>query len=400
MDASGRPRSAKSAAAVPGMPGYVSESINPATGMTASGDVFNRFRGYVGPQGGTFGTPADRAGFESLSGVSADKLGDTSGYGDADWARVNRTFGGIANRDAATIDAGLSDPNAFVRRTAAAYKLGRGSEGLSDADFAKFEQGGIKAFDAPAPAAVAQPARARAPALEPEADPFHGDPFGQFAKPTDANTVITPERERAIRAYQEKRAMNNLQPNVLDPFAPFLPAPTAPQQGIAGPGIQAVGTQGLPVLKSAGDDIPSAGSGHAARAQGLRSGATDIGGMSPPKPTFLPGPEDSHLGPSGGLPTVQPRGTSVTPAFAPNLGVPENSPTGAGGIGGIANVLQGMRALQPFGGAQNQRYSPQKNARARSLLPFGGRKGRFRPVGGGGGTSGYGGGASGSDLGY
>lgn len=230
-DEQGRARTAKNSAAVPGQVGYESAALSPDRTRTSQGDAFNAFRGYVGPDGGSFGTNADRGGFETLAGVSADKLGDTSGYGAADWANINRQFGGIANRDQGSIDAGLKSDNPFLRRTAAAYSLGRGSEGLSDEDFAKFEAGGADAL-APAPVdfsrAYAQSAAEEAAAPKAQAP---ADPWGRFEDPTAVSNVIKPGQDRL-----SPRTPPVQQPTA-DPFAPFMPNISPGQQVGQNPGV-------------------------------------------------------------------------------------------------------------------------------------------------------------------
>ncbi len=212
----GKPMLVPQGKAPAGVPYRVSEGIGP-NGRTASGDASNAFRGYVSPDGGGFGSAKGRAGFEGISGVSADKLGDTSGYSDADWTNMNRAFSGIANRDDATIDAGLTSGNDFLKRTATAYKLGRGSEGITDDEFAKFQTGGLDAL-APAPVDSRSNAAADALAAEqaanaPRPKRINADPYGRKDAATSASNVIKPGQDRM---------------NVTDPFADFQ-APPAPR---------------------------------------------------------------------------------------------------------------------------------------------------------------------------
>lgn len=221
----GQPSLVPQSQAPKGIPYFLSAGIDPATGATPEGDVFNQFRGYVGPQGGGFGSgPGSRTAFESLSGVSADKLGDTSGWTPDQWNAVTRQFGGIANRDPASIDAALASDNPFIQRTAAAYKSGRGGEGLTDAEFARFQQGGLDALNAP-PAAAA-PASAPPPASA-DAPPVDADPFGRFDTPASPrHGVITPAYEAQLRARAMPTAA--IPADQPDPFAPFTPQLAAP----------------------------------------------------------------------------------------------------------------------------------------------------------------------------
>lgn len=94
----------------------------------------NPFAGYVSPDGGSFGARygGDAAGartqFESVSGVTADRIGLPNLTGQ-DYDRYTRLFGGIASRDPQAIAAGLSDPSPWVREVAQSYSDGRGSAG-------------------------------------------------------------------------------------------------------------------------------------------------------------------------------------------------------------------------------------------------------------------------------
>ena len=125
-----------------GTTGYRSAPLNASGTATSDGDASNPFRGYVSADGGRFGAgPAkDRAEalsyLEGISGVQADKFGFTGQESAADIDAIRKTMAGIANGDRASIEAGLSHANPFVKRTAQAYDLGYGSQGLGDVDYA------------------------------------------------------------------------------------------------------------------------------------------------------------------------------------------------------------------------------------------------------------------------
>jgi hypothetical protein len=123
----GTPVSAGANAPLAGTQFYKSESLSPDATSTTTGDVFNAFKGYVSPDGGSFGggpsadTSAARTAWESLSGVSGDKLGDTSGWDTGKWDAMRKTFGGIANKDKDTTLGALQSDNPFVKETAQRY---------------------------------------------------------------------------------------------------------------------------------------------------------------------------------------------------------------------------------------------------------------------------------------
>lgn len=169
-----------------GIPYYQSAGVDKTTGMSTQGDVFNPFRGLVSPEGGTFGGAgaANRGGFESLSGVSADKLGDTSSYTPADWANVNHIFGGIANGDKATRISAAQSDNPFIRDTARAYLSGSGSQGFDQSAWDAF----TKANPTWAGATAATPT--------PTSPMATTDPFAQFgAPPAPTGDPMNPDMQ-------------------------------------------------------------------------------------------------------------------------------------------------------------------------------------------------------------
>lgn len=314
----GRPVLAPVANAPVGIPYRLSAGVDPTTGRTPQGDAFNPFRGYVAPEGGGFGAGSgSRTAFESLTGVSADKLGDTSRFTPADWQTITRQFGGIANGDKASVEAGLTAQNPFLRRTAAAYALGRGSAGLSDADFAKYEQGGLGAFapsDAPAPSGV-PPAVDPAPS-GPAAPDFNAF-SGRFDSPTAASHVITPASEAAFNAARS--AFENFRPSAPQPGATMPTTPPNPFQPFA----------------AAPPPAP-----------------TDMGGMKPASaPALAPGALPPGVAPAPGPPAID----YFAPG-APTLGTPWTAaPYQAGQQ--AATSPAGITASGGYPGMMGQRYA-------------------------------------------
>lgn len=74
-------RQVKTDQAPPGLVGYASEKLNADKLGTASGDVFNAFRGYVGPQGGGFG------GYDPTRDNAIAQKG--AALGPVDWTKVD-----------------------------------------------------------------------------------------------------------------------------------------------------------------------------------------------------------------------------------------------------------------------------------------------------------------------
>ena len=93
---------------LPGETGYQSAPLVAGGTRTAQGTADNAFKGYVGPQGGTFG--------------GTDPL-----------------MGRIARNDETAINEGLASTDPAVRRVAMAYALGAGSAGITDDDVANFD---------------------------------------------------------------------------------------------------------------------------------------------------------------------------------------------------------------------------------------------------------------------
>lgn len=309
-----------------GTPFRVSEGIDPTTGMTASGDASNRFRGYVAPDGGGFGSAKGRQGFETVTGVSADKLGLGADAGDDAFDAFTKQFSGIANRDKASIDQGLASDNDFLKRTANAYKFGRGSQGLTDDEYARVQKGediNAPQFDFTAANAVAAE-RERTDTLAAASAPRKPvDPYGRNEATTATANVIKPGQNRMAQT-SPIASDSLLQPD--NPFSAF--APRNPLVGQAPVG--SVITSQAPTF----DFGNAAGPANTPMADAMTGpgpgGPLDGGGGGNPVDTGFtpPGPPTDR----GSVPTL-------SNGFTPIAGVP-SAPVGmAGGFGGFGNRM-------------------------------------------------------------
>lgn len=134
-----------------GLPGQVAGALGPgnagAPNVPGAGTP-NAPNGPVGPSGQQQGPDAPPnfavahpsaniedalGGLSSTTGISPQVFGLSAASSVADVDRVRGIMAAIGNRQPAAIEAGKNDPNPFVRRTAYAYALGYGGQGLPDA---------------------------------------------------------------------------------------------------------------------------------------------------------------------------------------------------------------------------------------------------------------------------
>lgn len=384
LDAQGQPQAAASSSAVPGQAGYVSEGIDPKTGRTGSGDVFNAFKGYVGPQGGTFGAGAPgRSAFEGISGVSADKLGDTANWTPEQWAATTKHFGGIANGDQASIDAGLTSDNQFLKDTATAYKGGYGSQGIE----AMNRDAPIKAANEKAFQDLIAKGNADAKNAPSDSEPSAPAPesFDEFAgrndSPTAAGHVITPASQaaRATRRAAAQTASLPSSPTFSKAPMAINPAPAAP--ATTAPGLAAAFAPfGAP---SSGGPAPQGTGTVMPQAPGLPS--ADMAPTDGPGPATGPSTNDGISKLPDGIITEGVTGNDAeTGTFDPHIisegfgiGSGSTAPFGLGSstFGGAApsGIGGGLGAYDPY----NAGRDPRKNGFGQRSDPF---QGAFRRI--------------------
>jgi hypothetical protein len=223
-----------------GVPGYLSSALLPSGEGTAEGDVFNQFRGYKGPQGGEFGggpsadPQAARRAWESVSGVSGDKLGDTSGWDAAKWDDARRTFGGIANRDKDTTLGALTSDNQFVKDTANRYATENGwLEGIGPARPVPSVPTGAAGPDTPAELSLEQL-----------------DIYGRNDTPTSTRPVM--KASDTFESLQAQARQRMATPQMTSPTAKLPDTGTVPQNP-----FDQFNATGAPAPQTAGAPVPT-----------------------------------------------------------------------------------------------------------------------------------------------
>jgi hypothetical protein len=401
-DEQGRARTARSSADAPGRAGYQSAALRPDGLSTEQGDAANPFRGYVGPDGGTFG------GYDSIvderyrnadnpNGMTqaqydtrvADATQNLRTQRPVDWSRtaqagqpvawangsrnyINTTSagvpGGLDARDAlqrrmaldgdtnftederAALTAELGGTDNPFRSAADMVRLGYDTQGNRVAEGAdRFERLVAAGLMTPEQAGQQRTQYEAQIAREQNPEPVNADPFGRFDDPTAANNVIRPTAATP-QAPQDRLLSPSLSPRTpmpaaqTDPFAPFQPNVTP--QGTPGqpPGITglAQGVQPTNFAQGTPNGVTQL-NGAMANTLNPNTPATDLGGFQPATPSWPSGPSD---GP-GGLPVGgnRPTGGAVSPlapATSRTLSAPGTSPLSVGrrGFGGALNRAQ------------------------------------------------------------
>jgi hypothetical protein len=226
-----------------GVPGYLSSALLPSKEGTVDGDVFNQFRGYVGPQGGTFGGGASadpqaaRRAWESVSGVSGDKLGDTSGWDAAKWDDARRTFGGIANRDKDTTLNALKSDNQFVKDTANRYATENGwLEGVGPAR--------------PVPVVPSGPVPPNNSSEDDLASAVPSDIYGRTDSPLSTRPVM--KASDTFESLQAQARQRMATPQMTSPTAKLPSTGTVPQNP-----FDQFNAAGAPAPQTAGAPVPT-----------------------------------------------------------------------------------------------------------------------------------------------
>jgi len=276
-DAQGRAQTARSP--LPGQPGYLSSALNADGTRTAQGDAANPFRGYVGPDGGTFG------GYDSVvdptTGLTQKQYDERVAQGRAsaapvDWSRTSalgRTnvggmglsreatnarlaqIGDIERRMVAGETNFTDDERALLakgtdnpfRSAADMVRLGYDTQGNRVADTADRFDRLVAAGEMTPERAIQERARYEAQVdREQNPEKYAGpkrpaDPFGQFESATARNSVIKPGQDRMQTGPAAARDPNlgpmqvppaqvnaaspppgaSMQANTADPFAQF-----------------------------------------------------------------------------------------------------------------------------------------------------------------------------------
>lgn len=374
----------------PGTPYYTSSPLVNGGLNTPEGDVFNQFRGYVGPEGGTFG------GYDTVdpaTGSSPRQQFDAmdkavAGIGPIDWTQVDRAAldqqrrvptaddlnaqqgwrqtlaaGGTLDPTQLAILKTAADPLADpFRSTNDAIRLGISATGAPMDPAADYYDRGAQA-GAWTPEQAAQlrtqfaereAKAAQEQGLAPMPDALDADPFGRFdsaQSPTHGIIKPTADGGEAAALLRTSRMLTPTLPTPNDPFAAFQ-NPAQPLKNVLTAGA-GTGAAPQPPAVSAGTDgaIPFTGEPVNLAAPGREPAPpTDLGG----RPIATPGFDTGMPAPQG---------------FAPPAG-----PIGAGGtFGGIGGGFGGIPRL-PMGG----RYVPTRGRKAE----------RYRKMGGGDGGDG------------
>ena len=326
MDPAGRARTAKSSGAVPGQVGWESAPLvtDPLTGQTRTpqGDAFNAFRGYVGPQGGGFGS-VDKSGLDYSDPNLRTNTGEL--YSD----HLKRTQAAIAANERQNIES----------EAAAQTKYG---DGKSSPEYAAT----LRANAEQARLQQIEDARTDTPGgvdYVPPGGPVDSDPFGRFDAPTAANRVITPASEARLRTQREAAmALPNVAPP--DPFASFQP----PRPAVPGaPSAELFG--GQPMNTVAGD-LPAPSPVPTFHRSPELTGGARVAGPPPPNDTS-PWNTGATLGPAPGASVAGgPFAAPVPFGAGPNV---------SGGVGG------GFRRVESMGGRARQPFNPLRRIRPR-----------------------------------
>jgi len=330
----------------PGVAGYASDQLLPSGQGTASGDVFNQFKDYTGPQGGTFGggpsadAEAARKAWESVSGVSGDKLGDTSGWDAGKWDATRRTFGGIGNNDKQTTLDALTSDNPYIKETAQRYAQNNGW--------------GEPAIPTPGKV-IPAPGGVDLSATAPEA-PL--DLYGRQDAATSNRPVM--KASDTFASLQEQARQRMATPQLTTPSAtvPTAPVPTDPFSQF-GALPQAPQGTGAPMAPTFGADVP----GNESAVLGSRIisdpvAPTDINPEVAIPYGRPPMDNNPNLGNTSGVP-------NLAAGFAQHggFGSQMQSPSAGGAFGGVS----GLRKI----GQQQNRGTPDSPQNS-GLFPGGG----------------------------